>query len=84
MIVSQTASKLRRNFADSQDHLSKCLYYMNIGGQDYVNNYFITDYYQSKKLFTPEKYAEDLIKKYTEAIKVLFLAITEFLCKLFL
>ncbi|OIV95733.1 hypothetical protein TanjilG_05281 [Lupinus angustifolius] len=64
VIVSQIASKLG-GFEKAKQYLSKCLYYVNIGSNDYLNNYFIPEYYPSSAIYTPEQYAEALIDEFT-------------------
>lgn len=54
----------------AQQHLNKCLYYMNIGSNDYINNYFLPNYYPTSRTYTPEQYAEALIQQYSLQIRV--------------
>uniref|UniRef100_A0A803MDT2 Uncharacterized protein n=1 Tax=Chenopodium quinoa TaxID=63459 RepID=A0A803MDT2_CHEQI len=46
------------------NYLNKCLYTVNIGSNDYLNNYFLPLLYPSKRLFTPDEYANRLIARY--------------------
>ncbi|KAL9251856.1 GDSL esterase/lipase-like protein [Drosera capensis] len=50
------------------DHLSKCLYAVNIGSNDYLNNYY-TPGYLTRLFYTPEQYAALLIDRYTGQLK---------------
>lgn len=52
------------------DYLSKCLYSVNIGVNDYANNYFIPEYYSTSRQYTPEQFATVLIQQYSEQLKV--------------
>lgn len=55
-----------------QDYLGKCLYTVNIGSNDYINNYFLPQYYISSRIYTPEKYADVLIDQYSRQLKTLY------------
>ncbi|CAI0475267.1 unnamed protein product [Linum tenue] len=46
-------------------HLSKCIYSFGLGSNDYLNNYFVPLVYTTALEFTPEEYADDLIRTYT-------------------
>ncbi|MBA0564309.1 hypothetical protein Golob_009259 [Gossypium lobatum] len=50
--------------------LGKCMYAVQIGSNDYINNYFKPEMYNSSHLFTPEQYAAYLIEQYSRKIKV--------------
>ncbi|XP_058763318.1 GDSL esterase/lipase At1g29670-like [Vicia villosa] len=61
-IVSQIASRLG-SIDKAQPHLDKCLYYVNIGSNDYINNYFLPQLYLTSHIYTPQQYAEALIQE---------------------
>ncbi|XP_061356388.1 GDSL esterase/lipase At1g29670-like [Gastrolobium bilobum] len=67
-IVSQIAKKLG-NEDKAQKYLNKCLYYVNVGSNDYLNNYFLPDHYPSSRKYTPDKYARVLAKEYSKQLK---------------
>ena len=52
------------------NHLNKCFYWSVIGSNDYLNNYFMPQYYNTSSQYTPDKYAEALIKQYSQQIMV--------------
>ncbi|KAM5587821.1 hypothetical protein ABKV19_006327 [Rosa sericea] len=56
----------------AKKHLSECLYSVGMGSNDYINNYFLPQYYDTSKKFTTEQYAEALIKQYSEQVKKLY------------
>ncbi|XP_045803055.1 GDSL esterase/lipase At1g29660-like [Trifolium pratense] len=62
VIVSQIASKLG-SIKKAQRHLNKCLYYVHIGSNDYINNYFVPQYYPTSQIYNTEQYAEALIQE---------------------
>ncbi|KAH9627357.1 hypothetical protein KSS87_001196 [Heliosperma pusillum] len=51
-------------------YLNKCLYTVNIGSNDYINNYFMPRFYSSKKNFNPEQFATILVTEYEQQLKV--------------
>ncbi|WVZ25838.1 hypothetical protein V8G54_004382 [Vigna mungo] len=63
-IVSKITMKLR-NSDKAKEHLSKCLYYVSIGSNDYINNYFLPDHYNSSQTFSTDQFAKALIKEYS-------------------
>ncbi|RDX65403.1 GDSL esterase/lipase, partial [Mucuna pruriens] len=53
-------SKIADKLGDSEkakQYLNKCLYYLNIGNNDYINNYF-HPIYPTSRFYTPEQYAK--------------------------
>lgn len=53
------------------NYLSKCIYSIGLGSNDYLNNYFMPTFYNTGNQFTPEQYADDLIQRYSQQIQVL-------------
>lgn len=53
-----------------RQHLNKCIYTVAMGNNDYINNYFYPEYYQTSSLYTPEQYAEILVKQYSKQLSV--------------
>ncbi|CAO2842276.1 unnamed protein product [Amaranthus hypochondriacus] len=53
-------------------NLKKCLYTVNMGSNDYINNYFNPDHYSSSSLYTPQQYAELLTTQYAAQLKKLY------------
>lgn len=51
-------------------HLNKCLYYVGMGSNDYLNNYYMPQNYNTSQNYTSEQYAEALITQYGNQIKV--------------
>nr|AFK47139.1 unknown [Lotus japonicus] len=69
-IISKIAKKLGGN-DKAQQHLNKCLYYVNIGSNDYINNYFMPEHYSSSRTYTPSQYAQVLRRQYSKQINAL-------------
>lgn len=64
--------KLRGTRESAANHLNKCLYYVAMGSNDYLNNYFVPGYYNTSRLYTPEQYAKVLIVQYYKQLKRLY------------
>ncbi|KAM3239389.1 hypothetical protein P3L10_014423 [Capsicum annuum] len=47
------------------NYLSKCIYSIGDGSNDYLNNYFMPLYYLTSRQYTPQQYANVLIQQYT-------------------
>ncbi|CAK8578629.1 unnamed protein product [Lathyrus sativus] len=69
-IVSQISKKLGSDKV--QQHLNKYLYYVNIGSNDYLNNYFLPQHYPTKAKYTAKNYAIALIKEHSTYLKALY------------
>lgn len=54
----------------ASQHLNECLYYVNIGSNDYINNYFLPQFYSSSRVYNPTQYAQDLIDRLSQSIRV--------------
>ncbi|XP_074308001.1 GDSL esterase/lipase At5g45670-like [Silene latifolia] len=52
--------------------LNKCLYTVNMGSNDFINNYFLPQHYRSSSVYNPEQYAEVLIRQYSRQLKKLY------------
>ncbi|WOG86529.1 hypothetical protein DCAR_0205740 [Daucus carota subsp. sativus] len=56
----------------TKDYLSKCIYIVNMGSNDYLNNYFMPQQYSSSRMYTPDEYAEVLIRQYAKQLEALY------------
>ncbi|XP_010272684.2 PREDICTED: GDSL esterase/lipase At5g45670-like [Nelumbo nucifera] len=54
------------------DHLSKCIFTVGMGSNDYLNNYFMPLYYTTGQQFSPEEYADVLIQEYSGQLRTLY------------
>ena len=50
--------------------LTKCIYIVNIGSNDYINNYLLYDIYNTSQMYTTYQYAEVLIQQYSKQLRV--------------
>ncbi|RDX75070.1 GDSL esterase/lipase, partial [Mucuna pruriens] len=69
IIVSQIAARLGSPHLARQ-HLEKCLYYVNIGSNDYIGNYFVPQFYPTSSIYSPEQYAQALIEEFSLKLQV--------------
>ncbi|WCJ27290.1 GDSL-like Lipase/Acylhydrolase superfamily protein [Euphorbia peplus] len=53
-------------------YLKKCLYTVGLGNNDYINNYFVPDYYNTSKQYTLTQYTQLLIQQYKCQIQRLY------------
>ncbi|KAI9120899.1 hypothetical protein K1719_007932 [Acacia pycnantha] len=57
--------------AATKTYLNKCLYYANIGSNDYLNNYFLPQFYASSRLYNLDQFADLLIANYSRQLRAL-------------
>lgn len=67
--VSQVVSLLG-NEDSAANYLSKCIYSIGLGSNDYLNNYFMPQFYTSSREYTPDQFADALISAYSDQLKV--------------
>ncbi|CAI8590923.1 unnamed protein product [Vicia faba] len=71
----RTVSQLVNNFGDENttaNYLSKCIYTIGLGSNDYLNNYFMPQIYSSSRQFTPQQYANVLLQAYAQQLRILY------------
>jgi hypothetical protein len=56
----------------ASDHLSRCIFSVGMGSNDYLNNYFMPAFYNTGSRYTPEQYADSLIADYRRYLQVLY------------
>ncbi|KAH9627356.1 hypothetical protein KSS87_001195 [Heliosperma pusillum] len=54
------------------DYLSKCIFSVGLGSNDYLNNYFMPTYYSTGSQYTPDQYAQVLIQEYAQNIRTMY------------
>lgn len=54
------------------NYLSRCIFSIGMGSNDYLNNYFMPAIYSSSRQFTPQAYADDLIQRYSQQLSILY------------
>jgi phospholipase/lecithinase/hemolysin len=53
-------------------HLSKCIFTVGMGSNDYLNNYFMPAFYTTGSRYTPAQYASVLAEQYSRLLQVLY------------
>ncbi|XP_022850860.1 GDSL esterase/lipase At1g29660-like [Olea europaea var. sylvestris] len=56
----------------AKQYLSKCIYTIVMGNNDYLNNYYLPQFYSSSSLYTPEEFAAILIRQYSKQLTKLY------------
>ncbi|OMO94930.1 Lipase, GDSL [Corchorus olitorius] len=69
-IISRITGELGNSSAGKL--LSRCIYSLQIGSNDYNNNYFQPDFYNTSRQYTPKQYAAVLVQQYSMQIKSLY------------
>ncbi|KAL5720392.1 hypothetical protein ACHQM5_013064 [Ranunculus cassubicifolius] len=54
------------------NYLSKCIYTVGLGSNDYLNNYFMPQTYSTSRRYNPTQYADVLIQQYTQQLRTLY------------
>ncbi|KAG6405083.1 hypothetical protein SASPL_132665 [Salvia splendens] len=54
------------------NHLGKCIFISGFGNNDFLNNYFLPEVYNTRKLYTLQQYIPLLLNRYTEQLKILY------------
>ncbi|CAJ2669776.1 unnamed protein product [Trifolium pratense] len=70
IIVSRLAANLG-GLPQARNYLNKCLYYVNIGSSDYINNYYMPQFYTTSRIYSPEQYAKTLVNQISLYIQTL-------------
>nr|AFK40262.1 unknown [Lotus japonicus] len=71
-----TVQQLRRYFRGDNDslssYLSKCMFFSGMGSNDYLNNYFMPDFYSTSSDYTASAYATVLLQDYARQLGQLY------------
>ncbi|KAK8959237.1 GDSL esterase/lipase [Platanthera guangdongensis] len=62
----------RRNDTKLYNHLSKCILFVGMGSNDYLNNYFMPNFYTTSSVFSPKAYAAVLQEDYSRLLNQLY------------
>ncbi|PKA59833.1 GDSL esterase/lipase 7 [Apostasia shenzhenica] len=57
---------------DLEDYLSSSIFVVNIGSNDYINNYLLPNLYSSSRDYTPEGFADLLISNFEQQLTSLY------------
>jgi len=69
-----TVQQLRRFFRGDNDslnsYINQCLFFSGMGSNDYLNNYFMPDFYSTSSDFTVKAFASALLQDYSRQLSV--------------
>ncbi|KAJ3708722.1 hypothetical protein LUZ61_012427 [Rhynchospora tenuis] len=68
---NSTVQSLRGTFGNDTKlniYLSKCIYGVSMGSNDYLNNYFMPDIYPTSQTYTPSAYAKVLVEEFSRQL----------------
>ncbi|CAM8878507.1 unnamed protein product [Rhodiola kirilowii] len=54
------------------DHLSRCIFSIGLGSNDYLNNYFMPLVYSSSRRYTPDQWDDLLIQQYSQNLRTIY------------
>ncbi|XP_031474253.1 GDSL esterase/lipase At1g33811 [Nymphaea colorata] len=73
---ARTARRLTRLFGGNSsyagEYLSRCIFHVGMGSNDYLNNYFMTNVYDTSTRYTTRSYAASLIRDYSAQLTRLY------------
>ncbi|KAK1424866.1 hypothetical protein QVD17_20206 [Tagetes erecta] len=70
-IISRLWRLMQDNQTLTNEYIKKCIYIVNIGSDDYVNNYLMPSNYSTSSIFNPDQYATLLIQQYSQQLTAL-------------
>ncbi|XP_020208507.1 GDSL esterase/lipase At1g33811 [Cajanus cajan] len=73
---ANTVQELRRFFRGNNDslnsYLNRCLFFSGMGSNDYLNNYFMPDFYSTSSDYTAKAFASVLLRDYSRQLVQLY------------
>ncbi|KAI3719118.1 hypothetical protein L6452_20010 [Arctium lappa] len=63
---------MQRNTTFTNAYLKKCIYIVNMGSNDYINNYLMPDNYPTSRIYNTDRFAEVLARQYSQQLKTLY------------
>ncbi|KAJ4952367.1 hypothetical protein NE237_029199 [Protea cynaroides] len=70
--VQQMKRFFRRNDTTLNSYLSRCIFYLGLGSNDYLNNYFMPNLYTTSSVYNPKSYATLLLQDYSRQLMELY------------
>ncbi|CAL4950809.1 unnamed protein product [Urochloa decumbens] len=72
MANSSAVATFRGNATRVAEHVGRCIFFVGMGSNDYLNNYFMPDYYNTAQRYTPRDYAALLLREYAAQVAELY------------
>nr|CAD1834007.1 unnamed protein product [Ananas comosus var. bracteatus] len=54
------------------NYLSKCIFSVGMGSNDYLNNYFMPAFYSTSRQYNPQQYANVLAQQYSQQLRIMY------------
>ncbi|KAI7741865.1 hypothetical protein M8C21_026581 [Ambrosia artemisiifolia] len=70
--ITSRIRALQQNKTFTNEHLKECIYIVNMGNNDYINNYLMPQFYKTSHKYRMEQYSEVLAEQYTKQLKKLY------------
>ncbi|KAK3160046.1 hypothetical protein QOZ80_1BG0054580 [Eleusine coracana subsp. coracana] len=67
-----SSPRFRGNATRLTQYLGRCIFFVGMGSNDYLNNYFMTDYYTTAQQYDPGAYASLLLADYAARLAELY------------
>ncbi|XP_044485326.1 GDSL esterase/lipase At1g29660-like [Mangifera indica] len=64
--------RIYRGNISAEEHLRKCMYTVGIGNNDYINNYFLPQFYPTSHQYSPEQFSILLVQQYSKRLEDLY------------
>nr|TKR98772.1 GDSL esterase/lipase [Populus alba] len=71
-VIISLITEVLGNKDSAMKHLSKCIYTIDMGNNDYTMNYFLPQLYNTSRQFNVHQYATVLIQQYSQQLKSLY------------
>ncbi|KAK8487561.1 hypothetical protein V6N13_016404 [Hibiscus sabdariffa] len=71
-VVSKITKEMRNDAAASKKHLGKCIYAVQIGSNDYINNFFMPKFYDTSRRLTMPTFTNVLIQQLSQQLRILY------------
>ncbi|PWA77520.1 SGNH hydrolase-type esterase domain-containing protein [Artemisia annua] len=63
---------LQQNSTFTNEYVKKCIYLVNMGSNDYINNYLMPEKFPTSRIFTPDQYAAVLASQFSQQLTTLY------------
>ncbi|XP_038695466.1 GDSL esterase/lipase At4g18970-like [Tripterygium wilfordii] len=71
-IVTKIVKQFGNDKSLAANYLAKCIYTVTIGSNDYLNNYFLPQFYPTSREYTPDQFATLLFQRYSQQLQQLY------------
>ncbi|CAK9149241.1 unnamed protein product [Ilex paraguariensis] len=72
LVTIARITALLGNKTAANEYLTKCIYTVGMGNNDYINNYLMPQFYPTSREYTPDEFAQVLIDQYKQQLTTLY------------